>query len=357
VTSPRLSLLIYTAVLLAVSYGAVAQVRVVANDTNIEYVGRWDRSNSSIYHSYWGGAYLRLYFIGTSAAFKELTAVDFWADIDGAGYKHFMGKAGAVNVASSLPDAAHVLTVVAAGEDAELQFQGFTLSSGATLLAPAIPNKPLIEFIGDSITCGARTPREEIQDYAWLTGERLKCDHTQIAYSGITLVDGYHYNYSGAPQRGQNYQYFVMQEPNSPVPNIGWTFANYIPRVVVINLGTNDGGLGVPSERFQINYVTFLQNIHARFPNATILALRPFYGYYATQIRCAVNQVYNAGDRSVRYIDTTGWISSSPCGTNYDTYDGWHPTVAGHQKIANILAPILRAYVCGESSQNQRNNL
>jgi len=104
--------------------------------------------------------------------------------------------------------------------------------------------------------------------------------------------------------------------------NVNWKFTNYIPRVVVINLGTNDGGLGVPSATSQTNYVAFLQNIRAKFPSATILALRPVYGYYANEISNAINQVHNAGDQNVRCIDTTGWISSSPYGMNYDTYDG-----------------------------------
>ena len=352
-----LTILFKTVLLLATSCSAFAQVNVAVNDANIEYVGRWDKSDSSIYHSYWGGAYLRLRFTGTSVAIREATPVDFWMDIDGTGYKFFKGTVGSVKVAWSLANAVHVITVVAAGEGNELQFQGLTLSLGATLLAPATPNKPLIEFIGDSITCGAKTPNEEIQDYAWLAGEQLNCNHTQISYSGITLVDGYHYTYSGAPQRGQIYQYFIMQEPNSPMSNVHWNFANYTPQVVVINLGTNDGGLGVPSGIFQTNYATFLQKIRAKFPKATILALRPFRGYYATEIHNAVNEANSAGDQDVRYIDTTGWISCSPCGANCDTYDSWHPTVAGHQKIAALLAPILSAYVSHESSPVKGNIL
>lgn len=342
----RILLGLYKAtVYFATSCSVFAQLNVPVTNANIEYIGRWDKSNNSIYHSYWGGTYLRLCFMGTSVALKEATPVDFWADIDGRGYNYFTGATGTVKIASSLALAKHVVTVVAASEGNELQVRGLTLSSSAILFASSISNKPLIEFIGDSITCGARTPDEEIQDYAWAASERLNCDHTQISYSGITLVDGYHYTYSGAPHRGQSYQYFIMQEPNSPMSNVLWQFANYTPREVVINLGTNDGGLGVPSGIFQANYVTFLQNIRAKFPNAIILALRPFYGYYAAEIQDAVNQIYKGGDQNVHYIDTTGWISPSPCGTNCDTYDGWHPTVAGHRKIAGLLAPILSAYL------------
>jgi lysophospholipase L1-like esterase len=39
----------------------------------------------------------------------------------------------------------------------------------------------------------------------------------------------------------------------------------------------------------------------------------------------------------VYYVDTTGWLASS------DFTDGTHPTDAGHQKIADHLAPIIAA--------------
>lgn len=39
-------------------------------DSNLLYVGRWDRSTASAPHSYWGGAYIRTGFTGTSLSAK-----------------------------------------------------------------------------------------------------------------------------------------------------------------------------------------------------------------------------------------------------------------------------------------------
>jgi len=50
--------------LLATSYSAFAEVDVAVNNTNIAYVGRWNKPNGSTYHSYWGGAYLAATFHG-----------------------------------------------------------------------------------------------------------------------------------------------------------------------------------------------------------------------------------------------------------------------------------------------------
>ncbi len=35
-------------------------------DTNIKYFGRWNSSNASAFHGYWGGAYLKTNFAETT---------------------------------------------------------------------------------------------------------------------------------------------------------------------------------------------------------------------------------------------------------------------------------------------------
>ncbi|HWY31201.1 MAG TPA: NPCBM/NEW2 domain-containing protein [Candidatus Acidoferrum sp.] len=337
-------------ILVFVLFSAVttfAQVNVPANDPNIEYVGRWDKSNSSLYHSYWGGAYLRASVMATGIAVSEASAVNFWADIDGTGYVYYTGAVGTVAITNNEPlnSGTHVLTVVVGFDNLELQIQGLTLSPGGATVASANPNKPLIEFIGDSITCGLETPDEELNAYGWVVSGWLNCDHTHIAFPGITLVDGYHYTYAGSPQRGMSAQYVWMQEPLSSVtPVVSWNVTNYAPNIVVINLGANDSGnvvpYSVPYTIFQSYYANFLQDIRNDFPNAVIIALRPFSGVYAPQIANAVSERNGVGDHKLHYVDTTGWISPVS-----DTYDGTHPTVIGHLKIATHLAPILDAYL------------
>jgi hypothetical protein len=185
-----------------------------------------------------------------------------------------------------------------------------------------------------------------VTDYAWLTGERLGAEHTQIAYSGITLADGYHYSWNQWP--GMESAYFKLQPVNhcadvacAAVP--AWNFSNYTAKLVVVNLGTNDGFLGdgrTPLASFQSRYTAFLQNIRAKYPAAEIFVLRTFIGSYVAETQAAVNARVSAGDDKVHFIDTTGWLEAPA-----DFVDWVHPTDAGHVKVTNRLLPILQPYL------------
>jgi len=152
-----------------------------------------------------------------------------------------------------------------------IQFQGLILDPGAITIAPAIAPQ-LIEFIGDSITSGYLDSRAELSDYAWLAGEQLHVEHTQIAYPGICLVDNvacYSPN-----SIGMGRQFFKLQTPNSTAsPN--WDFTRYQAQEVVINLGTNDSNVGISDATFQSAYVSFLREYALFIPMHRFLCLEP----------------------------------------------------------------------------------
>jgi lysophospholipase L1-like esterase len=302
-------------------------------DTNIQYFGRWDFSNSSQYVSYWGGAYIKVDFSGTTVHLKLGNTSNFYVSIDNGPWITYTNVGGTVNLTPTpLLAGTHSLSV-AQGRDYDylFNFQGLTLDSGATTSLPVVFNS-LIEFIGDSITAGYTDSQADVSDYAWICAENLNCEHTQIAYPGVNLVSGY----TGV---GQDVQYFKEQSFNyTNSPN--WNFTNYTARLVVINLGQNDGGAnGVPGTIFQSDYTNFLANIRAKYPSADIFCLRVFLGFMASQTQAAVAARNAAGDLKVHYIDTTGWL------TNSDYNDGVHPSNSGHIKVANLLQPILAPYV------------
>ncbi len=304
-------------------------------DTNIKYFGRWDFSNPAQYASYWGGAYLRAGFTGTTAQIKLGNTSDFYAKIDGGPWQTFAGAGGTVNLTPSpLTNGAHVLSV-AQGKDYDyvFQFQGLVLDAGATTALPPV-SATLIEFIGDSITTGYTDPQADVSDYAWICAEKLNCEHTQIAYPGVALVTGYGVN---TDKTGMDSQYFKAQSfANTGSP--AWDFTKYTPRLVVVNLGQNDSEADLV---FQSNYVTFLANIRAEWPNADIFALRPFSGVKPS-VLFAVNARIQSGDLKVHYINTAGWLTSG------DYNDGVHPSVSGHIKAANYLKAGLVPYLGGD---------
>jgi lysophospholipase L1-like esterase len=310
-------------------------------DSNINYVGRWDKSNSTTYRSYWGGAYVSTKFTGTTVKVKLAEKTVFMAIVDGVANTYW-DASGTINLTPTpLASGTHTLKIIAKYQNVELPFQGLVLDAGASTVRP--DTLPLVEFVGDSITAGETTTDYAVSDYAWITGERLGAEHTQIAYPGITLSDGYHYSWNTFP--GMESLYFKLQQANrcpdvACTGNPQWNFANYTAKLVVVNLGTNDGNNQVPSATFQSRYTTFLQNIRAKYPNADIFALRTFGGYYQTETRAAVNARVSAGDAKVHFVDTTGWLDPST-----DFTDGLHPSDAGHVKITNRLLPILQPYM------------
>ena len=322
-------------------------------DSNITYVGRWDKSDSAgtTYRSYWGGSYLTTKFTGKTVQVKLASQTTIKVTIDGNASTQW-NVSGTINLTPTpLASGTHTLQIATSWENVEMPFQGLVLDAGASTLAP--DSRPLVEFIGDSITAGHSTTQGSVTDYAWLTGERLGAEHTQIAYSGITLTDGYHYE-QNTNWPGMETMYFKFRPVNhcadtscSNVP--AWNFSNYAAKVVVVNLGTNDAFLGVPADTFQKRYTSFLQNIRAQHPSADIFALRTFGNHYVAQTQAAVNARVSAGDTKVRFIDTTGWLDAS---TDFGPNDNVHPIDAGHVKIANRLAPILQPYMAGVTTVN-----
>lgn len=316
-------------------------------DSNITYVGRWDKSNSSTYTSYWGGAYLTTKFTGTSVQLKlGPKATKLKVSIDGNVTTYWQGS-GTVNLTPWPPLASgtHTLKVMIDWQDNELAFQGLILDAGASTVAPEV--RPLVEFIGDSITAGHVTSETALTSYAWLTGERLGAEHTQIAYPSITLADGFHYSYNTFP--GMDSLYFKLRPANrcldvACADNPAWNFANYTAKLVVINLGTNDAFVGVRADIFQSRYITFLQNIRVKYPNAEIFALRTFGNHYVTETQAAVNARVSAGDTKVHFIDTSGWLDAA---TDFGPTDAVHPIDSGHVKVTNRLLPILQPYMVG----------
>lgn len=313
-------------------------------DPNIRYVGRWDRSDPSAYRSHWSGAYLRARFTGSRLKLKLGAKADMLVRIDGKPFAAYKGASGTVDVTSvALPSGTHTLVAAARWQADELLFQGLVLDAGAAT-QPDTAGRGLVEFIGDSITCGEKTSNAQATAFPWLTGELLGREHTHICFGGITLVDGYHYTYDGAPLAGQEVQYFKQKPPkryNTAYDGLDpdWDFSAYAPQAIVINLGTNDNSLRVPSAAFKAAYAAFLKRIRAKQPGAILFAMRTFGGFFEKETQEAVSEAIAAGDKALHYVNTTGWIPSS------DFADDLHPNDAGQSKAAAKLKEALAPYL------------
>jgi lysophospholipase L1-like esterase len=329
-------------------------------DPNISFVGRWDAPGTQA-TSHWGGSYLTTRFTGRKIAVELGASTPFKAVINGKITPYWPGANQTLvelDTSTLTHDGPHTLQLAADWEGREIQFKRLVLDTGATTLP--VDARPLVEFIGDSITAGQGAQNWALGDYAWLTGESLGAHHTQIAWSGITLVDGYYYD-QAKPIPGMESMYFrswavnrcsnvaCTPDATNPVPNPPWDFTRYSPKVVVVNLGTNDWGLKVPDAEFQQKYTNFLANVRAKHPAAEIVVLRTFNGYKADQTLAAVTARKNAGDTKLRYIDTAGWLRPHP---SPDFVDGYHPNDTGYANVRNRLVPHLLPLLGGVTNVN-----
>ncbi|GAA4299054.1 SGNH/GDSL hydrolase family protein [Aestuariibaculum suncheonense] len=307
-------------------------------DSNIEYVGRWDKCDKNVFRSYWGGAYLKVTFTGRTIKIKLAKAANIYVSVDGLGYKKYSNAKGVVDLTPNiLQNEIHTLVVVANYANDEIHFQGFILEKEGITLAQ--PEKDIIEFVGNSITSGQNTTMGNLSAYPWLTGEALQVDHTQISQPGITLVDGYYYNANWAPKRGQSVQYFLMKTSNHEISST-WNFSVYTPKVLVINIGTNDYNLKVPNELFESTYQLFVQRIRRKYPNTEIFLMETFAGYYTEEIRNVVNMCLDSGDSKIHFVETKNWLLKPN-----DYVDQNHPNDIGHKKIAEKLSEVLKDYI------------
>jgi lysophospholipase L1-like esterase len=302
------------------------------DDANIQYYGRWNRSNSSYYSMGWAGGYLDARFTGSSIGVRQRGTIDLFYSIDQAPLRWRRNVSGNVTLATGLTGTSHTIRIGyrerAGSYNGDPVFGGLILAGGAQT-APIARPQNFIEFIGDSITVGQPNANRPFTAYGWLTGEALGSGHSQVAQGGACLVN---------QQCVGMVDYF--RRSSAHVSTDDWNFSTYQATGVVINLGTNDAGRGVSGGQFQQNYIVMLERVRRAYPNAHIFAMRTFRNRYVTETRNAVAARNAAGDGKVHFVDTTGWINSTT-----DLVDSVHPSDAGHAKIAQRLTPVIDQYL------------
>ncbi|GIF42877.1 GDSL-type esterase/lipase family protein [Actinoplanes xinjiangensis] len=302
------------------------------SDPNIQYHGRWERSNSSYHAMGWAGGYLETGFTGGSIGVRQRNTIDLYYSIDRAPLQWRRNVSGNVTLATGLPAGEHTIRIGyrerAGSYTGDPVFGGLLLAGGARTTAVTRPQN-LVEFIGDSITVGQPNANRPFTAYPWLTGEALGAGHTQIAQGGACLVSQDCYGMMDWFRRS-----------SASASRDDWDFSTYQATGVVINLGTNDIGHGVSTTQFHQNYIVLLERVRQAYPTAHIFAMGTFRNRYVPETRNAVAARNAAGDSKVHFVDTTGWVNTAT-----DTSDNVHPTDAGHAKIAQRLTPVLDQYL------------
>ncbi len=160
--------------------------------------------------------------------------------------------------------------------------------AGKKLKALKKPAGSIIEFIGNSITCGAAADPSDVpcgsgvyhdQHNAYLAyGPRLaRTLGVNFVLSSVSGIGVYRNWNSNGPTMPQVYEKVNFQENSLQL----WDFNKFKPQVVSIALGTNDfsGGDGkqarlpFDSASYVNSYIKFVQQVKGKYPQAQVALL------------------------------------------------------------------------------------
>lgn len=247
--------------------------------------------------------------------------------IDDGKWQRVQASLGKIDIPLDLT--LHTIEIMAAGNtDIDEVWQGnegfaiknIYLDSGKIMAAP---QRPLVNFIGDSITAGcwvvgnhpAADYRPET-NYAGICADLLNVDSVRIAYSAGGVLRP---ATGGVPTA----DVFLGKIDDQTL----WT-PNH-PDLTVINLGVNDRRF--PLAQFTAAFDLFIQQIKLTFPHTPLAIMIPFSQTFASEIR----KIATKHDCSI--IETKTWSHSFT--------DGLHPDQAGAiaegKMLAQALQPLL----------------
>lgn len=222
-------------------------------------------------------------------------------------------------------------------------------------IQPTPGKEHLIEFIGDSITCGYGVEDEDknhhfstktenvMKTYAYKTAEALDADYSMVSFSGYGIVSGSSGDGQKHPEQvlslyyeklGFSYGAYVGKY----AADVAWDFNKRQPDLIVINLGTNDETYtktdAAKRDKYVAGYVEFLKMVRKNNPDATILCTLGIMGdgLYPSLEKAVEQYSTESGDTNVHTMKFD--VQSPADGLAAD----WHPTEATHTKAADKLA-------------------
>ena len=233
---------------------------------------------------------------------------------------------------------------------------------GELLPLPEKEKKPLIEVVGDSITCGygneAPGPEEHFvpehengwETYGARAARAIGADWSLVSTSGIAVS-----GWAGAPA-GFGPPHFAMEEQYAytdrhladlkGLPNPEWDFKAHPSDVVVINLGTNDASQiafsrdqKAAEDRFREHYGAFIRGVRRlNGPDTHIVCALGTMDYYLYDVirDCVTEYKEESGDPK---------ISCFKFGHTNMMLEGFggdmHPSLKTHERMGRELAAYL----------------
>jgi hypothetical protein len=321
-----------------------------ADHPNIQYTGRIDFTNPKLPRFWQPGVYITAKFTGTAC---EVILNDevLWGKnqnylevvLDGKAVRlQTKAKRDTIKVAENLAPGEHTL-VVCKNTEANIGYLELVGIRCKELVKPSPRPARKIEFIGNSITCGASSDMSAIpcgkgvwQDqhnaylsYGATTARNLNAQYHLSAVSGIGLMHSCCNLSILMPQ--------VFDKVSMRNDTIAWDFKLYQPDVVTVCLGQNDGIQDAAV--FIEKYLGFLKRVRGYYPEATIICLTSPMGdanltaFMKKTLTEVVTKTNAAGDRKV-----TSYFFSK----QYTHGCDWHPDLDDHRQIADELTNFIK---------------
>ena len=315
----------------------------------IQYYGRIQNSESGLPRFWSPGVYIKSSFDGNTCSFilNDEVLYDNVHNyielvIDGKQFRfQTRFKANLVTI-HGLQKTTHTITICKDTESGNgyLEFAGIICKKLLSL-----PPKPKLkmEFIGNSITCGFGADASQIacgkgqwydqhnayMSYGPLTARALNAQWHISAVSGIGMIHSCCNMKILMPQ--------VFDKINMAGDSLLWTFNQYIPDIVTICLGQNDGIQD--STTFCNAYVDFVKTVRSKYADAKIILLTSPMA--DTKLRAALKNYLGS---IVDYFHKNGDTKL------YDyvyekSYNGGclaHPNLKEQKEISNLLIAFIK---------------
>ena len=228
--------------------------------------------------------------------------------------------------------------------------------TGKELSSTARPDGPLIEFIGNSITCGAAADASEaacgrgayhdqhnaFEAYGPRVARALNANFIVSGVSGIGIYRNWN---SDGPTMPQVYEKTDFQFNGNRL----WDFRTYKPDVVSIALGTNDFSNGdgmrerlpFDSTTFVGEYIKFVQLVKSKYPDARIALLSSAMtnGSRRTTLQNCLSAIKANIDRQFTASQPVALFFFKPMQARGCT---GHPNVEDHAILAEEVTPFFK---------------
>ncbi len=266
---------------------------------------------------------------------------------------------------TGLEDGYHTVKVLKRNEaiDSEVAVKG--ISTDGYFTDPPQAKSFRIQYIAASSSTGfgnlgtvseAKTSANShgLLAYAYLSSYLLDAEPSIFAASGWGVSRGY--NTGGNTSATQNipygFEYFAIDSSNYVFQAPGkWDITNFIPDVIVVNLGTNDFNASgyrnmdeteqaALEQEFITNYTAFLLLLNNMYPNAKIIVA---YGLMNEQLLLEDFTLQIIDDANEEIGSTVIYpFEMEGAGTNGNPYGcSYHPNVKTSMNVAEALAELI----------------